>query len=912
MPADDLTHPLWSVSGDPLRRGDELGRYLVLHELGRGGMGVVYAAYDPELDRKVAVKLLRPGRARRRDEQARLLREAQALARLSHPNVIQVYDAGTVGEQVFLAMELVEGEPLDEWLRREARPWRQVLAVFQAAGRGLAAAHAVGLVHRDFKPANVLLGNDERVRVLDFGVARPADEPAGEEPTIAEKILAEAANLGRVRLSTPLTRAGFVVGTPRYMAPEVIRGRRFDHRADQFAFCVSLFEALYGIPPFPGETLPDLLAQAKAGKVQEPPAASRVPSWVFRILLRGLATDPEQRYPSMDELLADLARDRSALLRRRAGVAALLALLAAGGLAFYGMERGRDRLCTGAEGRLAGIWDAGRKAAVRRAFLASGRPYAVDAWRGVERTLDVYTDSWIAQRTEACLATHVRGEQSPELLDLRMLCLDRRLREVRELTGLFASGGPAMVERAVQASQNLSSLDECSDPSALTGPLKPPAGPAAHRAIERANARIAQARTLWITGRYADGLPVADEAVAAAARTGYPPVQAEALRVRSQLEDSAGRPESAAASLFEALEAAEKGHHDALAARAWTDLAFLSGFRQQRFDEGRRWARMAEASLARLGGAAANPELDADLKSNLGSVLDLQGDHQGGLALLLQALALYEKALGPDHPSVGRTLNRVGNAYYQLHRYPEALDAYQRALAQTRRMLGPQHPTVAVRLGNIALVLEAQGRYEESLRTQLAALAIEEQALGPNHPRLSITHGNLSALLLVMGLYGEALSHAWRALAIDQANPDAAPADLGASFLNVADCLYKLGRYDEALAHNRRARILLVQALGDKHPWTAEAEATYGKILYAQNHPAQAVPPLRRAVAGFDAAGEETTENAMARFYLARALWGLGGDRTEALALARQARQILARTRPDALSEVEGWLAGRR
>jgi tetratricopeptide (TPR) repeat protein len=905
-----VTEPAAGIPGlGPLRRGEVLGRYFILHEIGRGGMGVVYAAYDPELDRRVALKLLHPDRARRADSgigQARLLREAKALARLSHPNVIQVYDAGAVGEQVFVAMELVAGEPLDGWLRREPRPWRQVLAAFQAAGRGLASAHAAGLVHRDFKPGNVLMGSDGRVRVLDFGIARPLSEDALEPAAEPE------GRGGQIRLDTQLTRAGVVLGTPRYMAPETLLGRRADHRADQFAFCVALHEALYGIAPYAGEEPLTMLGEITAGRLREAPAGSRVPSWVRRILLRGLSTDPERRYPTMEELLSDLETDRTARLRRWGAAAAALSLVAAGGFALLRAEQRNGRLCLEAASRLAGIWDEGRKAALQRAFLASGRPFAADAWRGTARTLDAYTGAWTAMRREACEATHLRGEQSPELLDLRMRCLDRRLREVRSLTDLFASGGPVMVERAVQASQSLSTLGECADLAALTAPVRPPADPAARRAIESANARIAEARVLWTAGRYADGLPAAAGAVAAAARSGYPPVHAEALRLRALLEDSAGRTEAAEASLFETLEAAEKGRHDALAVRAWTDLVWIVGFRDRRFDEAQRWARLAGASLTRLGGAAENPEMAADLKSNLGGVLDLQGDHERGLALQLEALALYEQTLGPDHPDTGRTLNRIGNAYYQMQRYGEAFAAYGRALEQSRRTLGPQHPTVAVRLGNIALVLDGQGRYEESLATQLQALAIEEKALGPGHPRLSITHDNLSSLLLAMKRPGDALGHARQALAIEEANPDATAADLGASVENVAEALLELGRHGEALHHNQRALALFRRELGPGHAWTALAESTHGRILQAQGRPAEAVAPLRRALAGGFAEGRgETPEGAAARFALARALWDSGGDRAEALALAREARAALSRVRGRGMPEVDDWLRSR-
>ncbi|HXU45518.1 MAG TPA: serine/threonine-protein kinase, partial [Thermoanaerobaculia bacterium] len=917
MPADDPTSLLWprgrGPTGPPggiaLGPGQLLGRYYVLQEIGRGGMGVVYAAFDPELDRKVALKILHSGVGRDDGEgQARLLREAKALARLSHPNVIQVYDAGAVGGgelQVFVAMELAEGMTLDRWLLAP-RSRSEVLAAFSAAGRGLAAAHAAGLVHRDFKPSNVLLGDDGRVRVLDFGIARPAGdtafEPAGDPPqglasgsplpaitaSAAALLSARGATGGSgIRLDSQLTRAGFVPGTPRYMAPEGLEGRPVDAKADQYSFCAALHEALYGLLPYDGHSRADLLREVRAGRRREPPAGSRVPAYLRRILDRGLAIDPAARYPSMDALLADLGRDRAAERRRWAVAAALAALVGFSVWALASSARRQDRTCAGSEARLAGIWDPARKGVLRRAFLASGRPFAADAWKGVERALDAYARGWIDMRREACEATHRRGEQSAGLLDLRMRCLDRRLRDVTALTGLFAAGAAkdsGLIERAVSASQDLPSLAQCADVAALTAPVPPPASPAARRAVGDLEGRIAAARALYTTGKYGDGLQAAEATAQAAAKLGYAPVEAEALDLRAQLEDAQGAYEKAEATLFAALAAAQKGHHDALVARAWTQLVWEVGFHQTRFDEGERWGRMAAASLDRLGGAAENPELDADLASNLGAARDLKGDHAAGVALETRALAIYEKALGPDHPSVSRALNRLGNAWFQGEHYTEALAAYRKALELTLRTLGPRHPTVAVRLGNIALVLEAQGRTQESLATQLRALRIEEAALGPDHPRLAATHGNLSGLLLIMDRPEEALVHARRALEIDQASGD--PADLGISWLNVSDNLLALGRFREALATNASAREQLQKAVGPKHPWTATAEASQGRILFALGRPAEAIGPLRRANAVFPA-DDLSANAALARLTLARALWATGGDRSEAVALAR-------------------------
>jgi eukaryotic-like serine/threonine-protein kinase len=262
-------------------RGRVVGRYVILSLLGVGGMGAVYAAYDPELDRKVALKLLRPDSLS--IDSARMLREARALARLAHPNVVAVHDVGTLGAEVFIAMEHVDGLTVHRWLRQRDRSRREVLDVFLAAGRGLAAAHRAGLVHRDFKPDNMMVALDGRVRVLDFGLAR-AQASAGAESTLREALIGDV-DVGEARL----TREGALLGTPTYMAPEQWRGAVADARSDQFSFCVALWEALLGERPFRGTTMQALMTSVTNGAIEAAPAGSRrVSSELRRARERGL------------------------------------------------------------------------------------------------------------------------------------------------------------------------------------------------------------------------------------------------------------------------------------------------------------------------------------------------------------------------------------------------------------------------------------------------------------------------------------------------------------------------------------------------------------------------------------------------------------------------------------------------
>jgi serine/threonine protein kinase/ABC-type branched-subunit amino acid transport system substrate-binding protein len=296
--------------------GDAVGRYVVRRLLGAGGMGAVYEAHDPQLDRAVAVKLLRPN-VGGKDLDARLLREAKAMAKLWHPEVIAVLDAGRHGEQLFIAMELVKGGTMRSWQRAAARPWREIVAMYLRAGRGLAQAHGAGIVHRDFKPDNVLVGDDGRVRVTDFGLARDIDaiEPTAEEAPAADDEDASP-------VATSLTRTGMILGTPAYMAPEQVGGQGVDVRSDVFSYCVALYEALYGELPFRGATIEEL-QRAKAAGVIAPPKSDRgVPDRVRRALLVGLRARPEERYASMQKLLDALTR---ATRRSRAPFVAIAA-----------------------------------------------------------------------------------------------------------------------------------------------------------------------------------------------------------------------------------------------------------------------------------------------------------------------------------------------------------------------------------------------------------------------------------------------------------------------------------------------------------------------------------------------------------------------------------------------------------
>ncbi|MEM6996602.1 MAG: serine/threonine-protein kinase, partial [Myxococcota bacterium] len=487
-----------------------VGRYAVLETLGRGGMGIVFRAYDPKLRREVAIKRLHKSVVGEKTG-ARLVREAQALAQLSHPNVVAVYDVEAGDAGVLMVMELVRGMTLQDWLAEDERGAAPVLDLFLRAGRGLAAAHREGLVHRDFKPANVMVDVSTDVpivKVTDFGLARALGPGQTDPPDPTDAALASP------DLDAPLTEAGVVMGTPRYMAPEQHTGRATDGRTDQYAFCIALWEALAGSPPFP---LDETLAKRK---LKGPPAWPRSALGgdpIGAVVVRGLAADPDARWPSMEALLGALAPTQST---SRAAWVVGAALLATIGSAVAFATGRADALCTGAQAELDGTWDQSRKAAVEATILATKLPYAEATLTAVQESLDAYAASWVAQHTDACRATSVRGDQSAAAMDLRMRCLRRAKVRLLAATDLLVEADATIVEGAVALTNDLPDPERCGDLDALQEGPPPPAASIAE-AVEAATTELATASSLYSAGKYAQAADAAQTVFDAATELDY-------------------------------------------------------------------------------------------------------------------------------------------------------------------------------------------------------------------------------------------------------------------------------------------------------------------------------------------------------------------------------------------------------
>ncbi|MBI2894322.1 MAG: serine/threonine protein kinase [Deltaproteobacteria bacterium] len=884
----------------PVRDAPPSGRfgpYVILERLGAGGMGVVYAAYDRDLDRKVAVKVLRSA-ARDESGRDRLLREAQTMARLRHPNVVTVYSVGETEGQIYVAMELVARGTLRRWMGERRRTWREVQGAFLQAGAGLGAAHEAGLVHRDFKPDNVLVDGSGTMRVSDFGLAR-SEATVGRPPPEEDP---------RSLVDASLTRTGALFGTPAYMAPEQHEGQSATQKSDQFAFSVALYEALYGRLPFGEGTVAEVITRTKAGRILPAPNDTSVPRWLDRIVRKGLSVEPTGRFGSMGELLDALRRDTTVRRRRlmlggATAVAVAIAALAIG-------SPGPRTVCRGAERKLRGIWDGPTRASVHRAFMATRASYAADAWRTVERALNRRADAWVQAHTEACEATQVRGEASEDMLDRRMVCLARQLHEMDALTSLFARADSDVVERAPESAQRLSSPNRCLGESALAPGEVLPAEPRARAATEKLRAELTDTRTLRDAGKYSEGLRGAQSLAKRARAMGNRVVLAEVLSLQGDLEDWAGDTTAAERTLYDAINVAQASRHAEVSAVAASDLSFVVGAEGSRYAEGRRWAEFAAASIHALGGS---DELESRRLNNLANVCYAEGKYDDAEGLHRRALDLHMKVYGPQGIRVGKSLHNLANVYYALGRYSESDEYHRRSQRILEGQLGRDHPVIAQGLSNHGATLEKMHRFEDAAGIYRRALAIQERALSPDHGSLLATHNNLALVLRKLGRLDEAALHTARAVEIgERLGPD--HPYLAEALVGMAALEHARGRERLAIGTYERALEIQARALGAEHPDLAYPLAGIGESYLVLGDAARAAEALERALGLLEKAHVEPLGLAKTRFGLARAQWARPPQRPRARELARQARDAFAAAGADArddLSEVDAWLAAR-
>jgi tetratricopeptide (TPR) repeat protein len=823
---------------------------------------------------------------------------------------------------VFIAMEFIRGQSLRVWLQEYARAgdWvsqRQVLRQFMAAARGLQAAHAAGLVHRDFKPDNVQVGEDGRPRVVDFGLAR--DSMRGETSP-PDDLHASSAVERPLHDARALTMRGQIVGTPQYMSPEQIRGENTDHRSDQFSFCVALYDALYGQPPFAGASLDELLRAIQEGAFRELPRGSEVPASVRRALHRGLSAEPADRFPDMDALVEALHERPTQRFLRWLMTAAVAVTLIGGVLLYIITRESAESSCAGVGQTVADIWAPERRADIRDAFRRTGLTYAETSWNATAKQIDAYVPVLQSEVVSACEASHQYGSPVRDFWYPRMSCLADGEQRLEALLAALERADATTVMHAYGAALELPDPESCQSPGMPGGDLAPP--PAEKRdAVQSIRAQLARAHTWVLLGQREEALRIAQSQLEPSRALGYEPVHAEALFQIGRILIQEGTPavvEEGERKLQEAGNLALRARHDLLVAESW-NLLVLSALRHHS-DTVAAHERCDRAS-AFIERMDAGPRHEADLQRNLGRLAYREGRFQEAEEHQREALRLLQTSRGPEPLLRALYLHDLGSTLRDLSRYSEAKEVLEEALA-LHADLGATHPYVVDLRIDIAMLHATRGDLATAHRLLDAILHVEAELLGKQHPMIGRAHLEIAEVHRQRRALDLAMIHVMTAADIYEATYGETHDKLADVYARLGPIAYRRGSYEEALAAYEKARALMVRYRGERHLDTglaqvniaetqvalgrhdealetvAQAElilaphltsyggiapllaSVRGRALRGKGEVEAAARALERAARGFDAlpAGSMDMERADAYWALVQALSALGRD----------------------------------
>ncbi|MEZ4452856.1 MAG: serine/threonine-protein kinase [Nannocystaceae bacterium] len=712
-----------------------IGPFVVLRQLGEGSMGVVYAGFDVDLDRKVALKLVHRSLVGKPQARARMLREAQALARLSSPHVVQVYQVGEHRDgSIYLAMEYVEGQTLRVWLK-ERRPWPRVLRTICDAGRGLAAAHAAGLVHRDFKPENVLIDGDDRPRVLDFGLVVSEGEADDDEPLSVASIEHASYLSTLAAQATPLSEIesprGFrrVVGTPAYMSPEQHLSEVTGPTSDVYSFAVTLYEGLYGVRPFTGASWQEIREKALNGVVPPPPTDTKVPRRIFRVVARGLAVSPEERWPSIDAMLAALEHDPWKRRVQALGVVGALGAVSALSYSAAVQQTSGSTSCDGAGGVVTAIWGEKERRGLEVAFRATGASFAEDARSRVTMRLDGYAAELARAQRRLCV-DNLAGAATPRLLDLRSACLGRRRSRLARLVDVLVTADRDTVENAVQAAAALPSVGGCDDDDRLLSAQPLPEDEVIAARVKSLQEELSRAESMESLGHYDTGIALAQEVYDEALLLGYSPLVAEAALDLGSALAAAGRAGESEAPLVEALNVGIQSDLHEVAAEAASRWIYAVGEGLGRHAEALGAAPFAVALVDRVGD---DGRLRALLHNNLGLVFDLAGDDARARAEYERTIQILATAKGEPDPLLATTHHNLGSMLFDQGDLVAARTHHGEARELYAAILGEQHPVLGHPLASLGDIAIETGRVESAVALYSDALVRMERSYGVNH-----------------------------------------------------------------------------------------------------------------------------------------------------------------------------------
>ncbi len=1040
--AEGVTNAEIVVRSQPSRLvpGQSVGRYTLMRQVGSGAMGVVFEAYDPELDRRLAIKVVKMrGDARQRaNASTRMIREAQALARLTHPNVVAIHDFGRIDGDVYVVMDFIEGLTLREWLARATRSFEEIRRVFIQAGEGLAAAHAANLIHRDFKPDNVLVGHDGRVVVVDFGLARaaasgqttskhgwsssqassdshapisgpsaagtqtsrvstrgstisdsqrhaqarplhpvdlrsvteigedaaremdvsadPAEARAGtqEDDTAASGQhlvdarvgpAASSSSSGTVpdfaderdglrgasstALSDQITRHGAIVGTPAYMAPEQHLGERADTASDQFSYCVALYEAAYGQGPFAGESAAVRAMRVLQGDLRPPPRTHDAPRWLWPLLRRGLALQPQDRFPSMDALLHELRKDRRAgwqgLVFLGVVALAILPWIWAG-------TATRGTTCPSRSARAEAIWNQEHANSVAREWADSGLPYARESARLVGEKLDAWREEWTGSFASACGDAEGKGETSSQAYT-RIACLERRLVEFESTVEIVRSSeGAASIDRMVDLVDGLHPPSSCADPAAYSDELATLGAAAGTPQAEAAERMFIEAQAHVRLANYERARVVATESIQLAEEVSAPSLRARGYLARAMALEGSGDLVAAEADLLTAVADAERAGDARVLTRVRERLGLVVGDRLQRIREGSTWLELARVSLERVGD---DPEIEAAIELTTAFVASHKGEHLAELAAIERALELQQRVVPRSLLRESTTRMNLAATLAQLGRYDDGEREAQAALAALQDELGPAHPQIASAYATLALVSDYRGDNKAAIERGERALALMKDARLDEHPtgltirqNLAIAYAgddrmeeseaefrelvkirerrpdesmalagtlqNLSAVLRVRGKQDEAIALIERSVALRAKEVGEDDPSMAVGLASLANSYDDLQRYEESAAMRRRVVELNERAFGRDHPDLAIDHGNLAWTLLKIGEKDEALKAAERAVEIITGREAKPDVKAFAHVVLATVLFEMDASSQRARDEAARTAEILA------------------
>lgn len=909
-----------------------LGRYLLVEQVGAGANGIVYAAYDPELDRRIALKLL----SVREDCGAARLAEARAMARLSHPHVAAIHDVGEfewahLGVEprpaqsggprgLYLVLEYVQGDNIATWVARTQPHWRRGLAMLMEIISGLAAAHRHGIVHGDIKPDNVLVDDNGRVKIVDFGLAR---------------LTAEDANPVGSRE---------VGGTPRYMAPEQHRSSAANPATDQFSLCTLAIELLGRAPVFPHDST-EALATAKT-RGELPPRPRAIPVWLWELLIRGLAPDPGQRFASLDALLA--AIEKKSRQRRRFIVGLVLCALGAVGVAGIStLRHATEQRCRRDADRAAQLLSPQRRATLDAAFAGIGTPGALATWERARQHLEHYLESWATARQQQCRSATVDVELGLTPLAHGTLCLERRLDHIKGLLDSLERVDDRRLPGVLAATSSLPPLEPCRlEPSAAFTTRAPLPAPAqSDRAL---SARIAQVSTLTAMAHHETARELGREVVEQARHLDDPYTISAAERAYGVALSWVEEPDEARAALERAWQAGERANDPELVVRALAELAHVTGIA---LNQPRAAEHFVELGRALSGRTFVAPDATFELEYQHARVLESAGQFDDAERVFEKVLPLAPRLFGTASLRTSDILNHLGIAADNRDDFARAHELFRQVLDERTRVLGPAHPRTGVALANVAVTRRWIGSLDTAIDELGSAVITMEQGWGPDHRMVTwfrTTYGHMlldaernEAALTELQLAYEAASrtlpqgHASRLTAMIAravsltANNRAREAESIAleaaqgwaglgnaareseALIALANARRDQGDFDAALELYRRALELGASAdaplvTGLAHEEIGRTQLLLGQTDAAETSLAQAIVLHRRA-------GLSALFFARIDFALARARWGR--DPAGAFELATAALATLERQGDVALEtrkQLRAWLSARR